>query len=168
MDNIQRYYETLGLKPGATPEEVKQAYRDLVKVWHPDRFSHDPKLQRKAQEKLKEINQTYDQLLAFLQGSGNQPNQSQPRRRSAESRSKKVQKPPKSPPQSASRTQAARKTAFLVQGILKELESKLRSLLRKVGIKLPPLTDERRMMLVLLIIAAIYLMITGIYLMGLL
>jgi len=55
-------YDLLGLSPGASREELKVAYRDLAKVWHPDRFLHDPRLQEKAQEKLKEINEAYDQL----------------------------------------------------------------------------------------------------------
>ena len=56
--------EVLGLAPGASAQDVKAAYRDLAKVWHPDRFTHDPRLQRKAQEKLKEINDAHRQLLA--------------------------------------------------------------------------------------------------------
>ena len=59
-----RCCETLGLKPGAQAHEIKAAYRDLAKVWHPDRFTHDPRLQAKAQEKLKEINEVYRRLLA--------------------------------------------------------------------------------------------------------
>ena len=55
-------YNVLGLGPGASSAELKAAYRDLTKVWHPDRFLHDPRLQQKAQEKLKEINEAYDQL----------------------------------------------------------------------------------------------------------
>jgi hypothetical protein len=55
-------YNVLGLGPGASFEELKAAHRDLTKVWHPDRFLHDPRLQQKAQEKLKEINEAYDQL----------------------------------------------------------------------------------------------------------
>jgi phage baseplate assembly protein gpV len=58
-----RYYHVLGVEPGASLEEVKEAHRDLVKVWHPDRFADDPRLQRKAQEKLKDINQAYEQIL---------------------------------------------------------------------------------------------------------
>jgi hypothetical protein len=54
----------LGLKPGASAQELKAAYRDMAKVWHPDRFTHDPRLQQKAQEKLKEINDAYQQMLA--------------------------------------------------------------------------------------------------------
>src|SRR5215212_5231542 len=57
-------YEMLGVKPGVSNSELKAAHRDLAKVWHPDRFFHDPRLQAKAQEKLKEINQAYEQLLS--------------------------------------------------------------------------------------------------------
>jgi hypothetical protein len=70
MDNIDRYYEILELNPGASIEEVKRAYRDLVRVWHPDRFSNDPRLQQKAQEKLKDINEAYEKLQAFLSSHG--------------------------------------------------------------------------------------------------
>jgi len=52
-------YELFQLGPDATPEQVKQVYRELVKKWHPDRFSHDPKLQQHAQEKFIEINEAY-------------------------------------------------------------------------------------------------------------
>jgi len=62
MDDIRRYYEILGLSPDASIEVRKQAYKDLVKVWHPDRFSHDPRLQQKAQEKLQEINEAYEKI----------------------------------------------------------------------------------------------------------
>ena len=57
-------YEVLGVKPGVSNAELKAAHRDLAKVWHPDRFLHDPRLQEKAQEKLKEINQAYEQLIS--------------------------------------------------------------------------------------------------------
>lgn len=57
-------YDVLGVKPGVSDRELKAAHRDLTKVWHPDRFGHDPRLQDKAQEKLKEINEAYDQLIS--------------------------------------------------------------------------------------------------------
>ncbi|HWS89894.1 MAG TPA: J domain-containing protein [Pyrinomonadaceae bacterium] len=61
-EESERYYELLGVRPGASAQELKEAYRDLAKVWHPDRFAHDPRLQQKAQEKLKEVNEAYERL----------------------------------------------------------------------------------------------------------
>ena len=67
-------YQLLGLKPGASIDEVKRAYRDMIKVWHPDRFCHDQRLQLKAQEcsvskpsGIKEINPVRDFLLNLKQ-----------------------------------------------------------------------------------------------------
>jgi len=60
--DLSKAYELLGVKPGVPMRELKAAHRDLAKVWHPDRFQHDPRLQEKAQEKLKEINEAYDLL----------------------------------------------------------------------------------------------------------
>jgi hypothetical protein len=60
--DLSRAYELLGVKPGVSSRELKAAHRDLAKVWHPDRFLHDPRLQEKAQEKLKEINEAYELL----------------------------------------------------------------------------------------------------------
>jgi hypothetical protein len=51
--------DVLALRPGATSVEIKEAYRDLVKVWHPDRFGSDARLRQKAEEKLKQINEAY-------------------------------------------------------------------------------------------------------------
>lgn len=61
-DDLNECYNLLGVRPGASSAELKAAHRDLTKVWHPDRFLHDLRLQEKAQEKLKEINEAYDQL----------------------------------------------------------------------------------------------------------
>jgi hypothetical protein len=61
-DEVIQAYAMLEMSPGASPAEVKQAYRDLVKVWHPDRFSHDADLHRKAQEKMKALNDAYQHL----------------------------------------------------------------------------------------------------------
>ncbi|MEE8292570.1 MAG: DnaJ domain-containing protein [Candidatus Tectomicrobia bacterium] len=62
MTSLGDLYHALGLKPGASPEEVKCAYRTRAKAWHPDRFAHDARLQQKALEKFKEINNAYDKL----------------------------------------------------------------------------------------------------------
>ena len=52
----------LELEPGVPLTKVKRAYHELVKVWHPDRFAPGSHSQGIAQEKLKEINQAYEQL----------------------------------------------------------------------------------------------------------
>ena len=72
--DLSRAYELLGVKPGVSSRELKAAHRDLAKVWHPDRFVHDPRLQEKAQEKLKEINEAYELL-----SSGKTPRPAPPR-----------------------------------------------------------------------------------------
>ncbi len=61
-DDLRECYRILDLEPGVSFDEVKQAYRDQVRVWHPDRFRSDPKLQTKAQERLKLINLSYERL----------------------------------------------------------------------------------------------------------
>lgn len=66
MTNVDRYYRILELEPGASPEEVHQGYRDLTVVWHPDRFVHHPRLQKKAQEKIKQINEAHEQLRSLF------------------------------------------------------------------------------------------------------
>lgn len=58
----------LGLHPGASIEEIRQAYRDLVKVWHPDRFENDPRVRAKAEQKLKEITAAYEALRPTYRG----------------------------------------------------------------------------------------------------
>jgi curved DNA-binding protein CbpA len=61
--DLWQHYLALGLNPGASLREVKQAYRTLVKKWHPDQFHHDPRLEQLAEDKLKEINHAYAVLL---------------------------------------------------------------------------------------------------------
>ncbi|MDR1815807.1 MAG: DnaJ domain-containing protein [Clostridiales Family XIII bacterium] len=55
-------YEVLGLKPGASEDEIKAAYRELVKKYHPDRYQDNP-LSDLAEEKMREINEAYDTLM---------------------------------------------------------------------------------------------------------
>jgi len=79
MDKLRQCYETLGVTHGASWDEIKQAYKDSVKVWHPDRFENDPRLKEKALEKIKEINAAYDKLSSFFReyGAPNFSNQNQ-------------------------------------------------------------------------------------------
>ncbi|MEG1584482.1 MAG: DnaJ domain-containing protein, partial [Anaerovorax sp.] len=64
---MQNPYEVLGIKEGASQEEIKAAYREQVKKYHPDKFQNNP-LYELAQEKLREANEAYDTL---TKGRGN-------------------------------------------------------------------------------------------------
>jgi biotin carboxyl carrier protein len=62
----------LGVRLEATRAEIKAAYRDLTKVWHPDRFGvDDERLRRKAEAQMMEINRAY----AHLESHTNDPRQ---------------------------------------------------------------------------------------------
>jgi len=59
---METYYSILEIPESATPEEITQAYRLLLQVWHPDRFHHSPKLLTKAEQKTRKINAAFDTL----------------------------------------------------------------------------------------------------------
>lgn len=54
-------YQVLGVSTNATQEEIKKAYRALVKKYHPDQYKGTA-YEKEANEKLKEINEAYDIL----------------------------------------------------------------------------------------------------------
>jgi formylglycine-generating enzyme required for sulfatase activity len=66
MSDLKRCYEILEIKPGSTYEEAKLAFRDMVSIWHPDKFAHNSRLKEKAEEKLKDLNAAWEQLQAFF------------------------------------------------------------------------------------------------------
>ena len=55
-------YKILGIKPGASREEARQAYKYLLTVWQTDRFPPDAAAGKKAEERLKKINGAYEIL----------------------------------------------------------------------------------------------------------
>lgn len=61
-DKNKVFYEILEIKLGSSQIEIKQAYKSLVKKWHPDLFFNNPKLQLQAQEKFKKINEAYKKI----------------------------------------------------------------------------------------------------------
>ena len=60
-------YEILGVHKGASDEEVKNAYRELARKYHPDNYENNP-LADLAEDKMKEINEAYDAIMATRSG----------------------------------------------------------------------------------------------------
>ena len=54
-------YQVLGVSPDAGDEEIKKAYRDLARKYHPDKY-RDSDLADLAEEKMKEINAAYEEI----------------------------------------------------------------------------------------------------------
>lgn len=92
--DVARAYSMLGVAHDVTDAELKRAYRDLVRQWHPDKVADDPSRHHQAEARLKEINQAYANV-RFLRGNGNgtarrsapstsaQPSGGRPRRKSS-------------------------------------------------------------------------------------
>lgn len=70
-------YEVLGVKEGSSKDEIKAAYREQVKKYHPDKHQDNP-LNDLAEEKMQEVNEAYDMLMngggrsSYGAGSGTQ------------------------------------------------------------------------------------------------
>lgn len=63
-------YEVLGVSQNAGMDEIKAAYKELIKKYHPDKYQNNP-LADLAQEKIKEINEAYDYLCRqYGEGAG--------------------------------------------------------------------------------------------------
>lgn len=62
-------YEVLGISPDASDEEIKKAYRNLARKYHPDNYQDNP-LADLAEEKMKEINEAYDLITKTRSGNG--------------------------------------------------------------------------------------------------
>ncbi len=61
-------YQILGVPETASDEEVKRAYRELARKYHPDNY-HDNPLADLAQEKMKDINAAYEQITKMRSGA---------------------------------------------------------------------------------------------------
>ncbi|MGN0242194.1 MAG: J domain-containing protein [Candidatus Weimeria sp.] len=64
-------YEVLGVSPNATDEEVKHAYRELSRKYHPDANENNP-LKDLAEEKFKQVQQAYSDIMEMRRNGQNQ------------------------------------------------------------------------------------------------
>ena len=62
-------YEVLGVSRNASEEEIKKAYKELVKKYHPDQYQESP-LSDVAEEKMAEINEAYDTIINERRNNG--------------------------------------------------------------------------------------------------
>jgi hypothetical protein len=63
---MKKYFDILELDESATIEAVERAYKELINAWHPENYQNLPRYKRKAETKLKEINEAYAQLKSYL------------------------------------------------------------------------------------------------------
>ena len=94
--------QLLELEAGAAPAEVKAAYRDLVRVWHPDRFETDARLRARAVAKVTQLNAAY----RLLTSAGSTPVDPPPRRAAAAMPDRRKRPRPSSPPRRSPRETA--------------------------------------------------------------
>lgn len=62
-------YSILGVSATASDDEVKRAYRELARKYHPDNYQNNP-LADLAEEKMKEINEAYEEVNRIRSGGG--------------------------------------------------------------------------------------------------
>ena len=98
MDEVLKSFRVLDLEFGAPSKAVKKAYRDLVKRWHPDQFTNDPKQRQEAEEKLKEINLAYERIQDY-QASESIPSTIKPIQSRKRQATRPTTKAPGVPPQ---------------------------------------------------------------------
>ncbi len=65
-------YDVLGVLRDASDEEIKKAYHELAKRYHPDNFAEDS-MKKLAEEKMKEINEAYNTLMKNNGGNYGSP-----------------------------------------------------------------------------------------------
>ena len=61
-------YSVLGVSPDASDEQIKTAYRELARKYHPDNYTDDNPLKELAEEKMQEINAAYDEISKMRAG----------------------------------------------------------------------------------------------------
>jgi DnaJ-domain-containing protein 1 len=66
---VRQWYDRLELEYGANEEEVRAAYRRLMREYHPDRFANSERGERLATQVSQELTVAYTGLINYLDGS---------------------------------------------------------------------------------------------------
>jgi hypothetical protein len=69
-EEYAKNYRILGIPPDASWKQLRQAYKKLVNAWHPDRFQQNARKKKLAEEKTKEITQSYKELAEYYKKYG--------------------------------------------------------------------------------------------------
>jgi len=64
---MKKYFDILELDMSASIEAVEKAYKELAEAWRPENYQNLPRFKRKAEIKLKEVNDAYERIRAYLQ-----------------------------------------------------------------------------------------------------
>ncbi len=70
IEDYLKNYRILGIRPGTSWKQLRQAYKKMVNAWHPDRFQQDARQKKLAEEKTKEITQSYKELAEYYKKFG--------------------------------------------------------------------------------------------------
>ena len=67
--NTRTCFDILRISRDASLDDAKESYKRLVKLWHPDQYGNFPEKQRIAEEKLKELNVAYRDVVTVLKSN---------------------------------------------------------------------------------------------------
>ena len=63
VQEVDSAYKILGIDPNATDEDVKKAYREMAKKYHPDKVAYlGEDVRKSAEQKLQEVNEAYEKI----------------------------------------------------------------------------------------------------------
>jgi hypothetical protein len=103
---------TLELTPKASDQQVRDAYRVLVKVWHPDRFQSDPALRETAEARLKALNAAYALLTSDQASESDEAREPDHTRKSDRAREEKPHRAQAKPAAQPARTRSRARAQF--------------------------------------------------------
>lgn len=61
--DLEEAYKILEVSTGAKLDDIKRAHKDLIAIWHPDKYMRNPRLKEKSLEKTKEVNEAYNTIV---------------------------------------------------------------------------------------------------------